>query len=310
MNARADWLDTRRKTLGGSDAAAALGLSPWKSPLELYLEKRGEIADTRQTAAMEWGSLLEPVIVEAYRRKTGNQVITGEATRPFVERSPYPFMACNVDGLVGNDTVPARWILEAKLASREEDWGEPGTDQVPSYYIPQAQHMMAVTGLEVVEFAVLIVRFGLREIQTYQVPRDDELIDMVVEHERDLWQRIVDGRPPDPTTPEDIRLRWPRNVVASKEATPEIVAAVNVLAEVKADKKIAEEKEVKLASMVQLFMEDAGELTYEGRTLVTWKQNRDTSYFNKDALAAAHPDIYAQFCATRPGNRPLLIKKG
>jgi putative phage-type endonuclease len=311
MNSRADWLEQRRKTLGGSDAAAALGLSPWKTRLSLYREKRGEVADQPQSAAMEWGELLEPVIVEAYRRKTGHRVLTGEATRPFVGVSPYPFMACNIDGLVvQDDDVSRRWILEAKLASREEEWGEPGTDQVPSHYIPQAQHMMAVTGMQVVEFAVLLVRFGLREIQTYTVPRDGELIDMLVEQERELWQRIVDGNPPDPSTPEEIRLRWPTSTDVAREASIEIVAAVDMLAQAREAKRAAEAKEAEFAAVVQLYMEDAGALTYQGRTLATWKQNRETTYFDKDAFAAAHPAIYAQFTAKRPGNRPLLIKKG
>jgi predicted phage-related endonuclease len=170
--------------------------------------------------------------------------------------------------------------------------------------------MMAVTGLQVVEFAVLLVRFGLREIQTYTVPRDDELIGMLVEQERELWQRILDGNPPDPSTPEEIRLRWPRDTVPTIEAELAIVAAVDLLAQAKAEKATAEAKEKEYAAVVQRFMQDAGELTYEGRTLATWKQNRETTYFDRDALAAAHPAIYAEFTAKRPGNRPLLIKKG
>lgn len=310
MSARDEFLAKRRLGIGGSDAAAALGLSPWTSPLELYREKRGEAPARDATAAMEWGELIEPAIIEAYRRKTGRVVKTGEQLRGLVS-SRHPFMRCNLDGLVHNGDVNAPGIIvEAKLSSLEDDWGEPGTDQVPAHYIPQAQHCMAVTGFDVVDFAVLFVRFGVKELQTFTVPRDEELIAMLIERERELWQRILDGNPPDPTTPEEIRLRWPSDIGTSKEAELVIVAAVDLLAQAKAEKKAAEAKEKEYAAVVTTFMQDAAALTYQGRTLATWKQNRDTAYFDSDALAIAHPAIFAQFHRTRPGNRPLLIKKG
>ena len=308
MNARAEFVADRKKGIGGSDAAAVLGLSPWKTPLQLYLEKRGELEDTRQTVAMEWGTLIEPAIVEMYRRRAGVNVITGEATKPYVEASLVPFMRCNVDGIIVPEDHAPDEILEAKLAGNDEDWGEPGTDQVPSYYVPQAQHMLAVSGFARVKFAVLFARFGLRELQTYTVPRDQELIDMLVDQEREFWQRVVDGNPPDPTTPEEIRLRWPSDRGTSIEATIGIVATVALLAQAKLEKKRADEREEDYAAAVKNFMGDNAELTYQGRTICTWRQNRPTAQFDRDALALELPDIVAKYTGTRPGNRPLLVK--
>jgi putative phage-type endonuclease len=306
MNARAQWLAERKLGLGGSDAAPALGLSPWKSPLELYREKRGEIADTRPTVAMDWGTLLEPVIIEAYRRKTGMQVATGAPICNMIHAT-LPWMRVNLDARHSNELVG----VEAKLASSDEDWGEPGTDQVPSYYIPQAQHGMAVAGLSEMVFAVLFIhRYGLREIQTYKVPRDDELIAMMIEHEGELWQRILDGNPPDPSTPEEIRLRWPTSSGAVREAPIEVVAAVDMLAQARDAKRAAEAKEAEFAAVVQTFMEDAAALTFEGRTIATWKQNKPGTKLDVDALTAAHPALVAEFTKAKPGARPLLIKRG
>jgi predicted phage-related endonuclease len=68
---RAAWLERRRQTLGASDAAAALGLSPYCSPLQLYLRKIGSLPEQEETEAMRWGTLLEPLLAREYTRRTG-----------------------------------------------------------------------------------------------------------------------------------------------------------------------------------------------------------------------------------------------
>lgn len=77
---RDEWLDVRKRGIGGSDAAAAVGISPWKSPLELWMEKTGRDGDipkpdpNDEDSPLFWGSLLEPLVAELYSRRTGNKV--------------------------------------------------------------------------------------------------------------------------------------------------------------------------------------------------------------------------------------------
>jgi hypothetical protein len=131
---------------------------------------------------------------------------------------------------------------------------------------------------------------------------------MLVEHEQVFWQRVMDGNPPDPSTPEEIRLRWPTDTVLAKEATIEIVAAVDLLEQARAEVKAAEEREEEYARAVQTYMQDAGELTYLGRTLATWKQNKTGAKVDMDLMKAAYPEVVARFTKPKPGARPLLIK--
>lgn len=314
MNDRAAFLQARRGGIGGSDAAAVLGLAPpsWKrTPLSLYREKRGELADRAATTPMEWGELLEAPIVEAYRRRTGYAVVTGDSVQGLVS-AEYPFMRCNLDGVAHDRNerhqgASAR-VVEAKLAGSDEDWGEPGTDQVPAYYIPQAQHNMAVSGLTVCDFPVLFARFGLRELQIYTVPRDDELIAMLIDAERELWRRIIEGDPPDPTTADDVRLRWPTDTGKTVEASETIVATCALLEQAKAEAKAAKHRVDDFELPVQTFMADASTLTYQGKTLATWKQARPSLKLDEELLRAGHPDIAAQYTKSRPGSRRFLLK--
>jgi putative phage-type endonuclease len=74
---RDEWLEQRRHGIGGSDAAAALGLSPWKTPLSLYLEKTGDARPFRDNESMLWGRVLEPAIRAEYTRRTGIACASG-----------------------------------------------------------------------------------------------------------------------------------------------------------------------------------------------------------------------------------------
>lgn len=304
MNDRAHWLANRRLGIGGSDAAGVLGLSPWTTPLKIYLEKRGEIEGDEQTLPMEMGTLLEPVIIELFRRRTGQEVITGESIQNLVS-ARHTFMRANLDGMVPGAN---RRIVEAKLASSDEQWGFPGSDEVPVQYGAQAQHQMAVTEIDVVEFAVLFVRFGIRELQTYTVERDDELIEMMVEREGEFWQRVIDGNPPEPTNPDDIRLRWPTDTGREIEATEDIAQAWGELLAVRSTLKQATEREVELKSQIQSYMADAAKLTAYGRTIATWKQSKDSLVLDKDRLAIGHPEIIREYSKLKAGARPFLVK--
>lgn len=77
---RDDWLAVRRTGIGGSDAAAAIGLNPYMSALELWLDKTGRADGLPRpdpddtTSPTYWGTLLEPIVAASYRKQTGNRV--------------------------------------------------------------------------------------------------------------------------------------------------------------------------------------------------------------------------------------------
>lgn len=251
--------------VGGSDVAPIMGISPWSTPLEVYLEKIGERLPDPENDYTEWGKRLEPVIRQAYADRTGRQVLI---CRDALVHPKHSFMRANLDGR----TTCGR-IFEAKTARVGEDWGETGTDEVPQPYLFQVQHYMAITGYEVADIAVLIHGSDFR---LYEVPADREIHDMLVEVEAEFWQRVVDRRPPDPINISDALLRWGRFSKSKSEvAGPEEMAAIAELRRLQFDfnkiKGLIEDQKLKLMAT----MGDAERLVHaRGGTLATWKTQR------------------------------------
>lgn len=178
-------MDERRKGIGGSDAAAALGVSKWKTPFMLYLEKTGEIKPTDPGEAAYWGTRLEEVVADEFATRTGKKVRRRNAIFADPER---PFMLANID----REVVGENAGLEVKTTGAwgRDEWAD---DRVPDGYMIQAQHYMSVMGWERIYFAVLI---GGQKFIWKEVPRDDDLIAILRDREAEFWQRVQDFNPP------------------------------------------------------------------------------------------------------------------
>ncbi len=303
MALTAEQLEERRTGIGGSDAAAVVGVDPYRTPLEVYLEKVGEAPERKDNAAMYWGRRLEDVVAEEWAKRTGLKVRRRNAT---LRHPKHPYMLAHVDRVVQGSKA----ILECKTAGAHmaDQWGEPGTDEVPEPYLIQTQHYLAVLGYEVAYVAVLI---GGRDFRTYEVPRDRELIEALQEIEGRFWKEHVEPRvPPDPRTIEDIRLRWPRHQPGKVvQADEDVQEAVSALAQVRRDLKALKAREADLVAEIERYMADAEALEGpDGRTLATWKTVTQRRLDTK-ALREAHPDIARAFERETESRRFLLKLK-
>lgn len=180
------WLEVRRQGIASSDAAAIVGLSPWGTPLDVWLEKRGLSAGKVATQAMHWGTRLEPVIADAYAERTGR---TLEIPPKLIRCTYTPWLLASLD------RVSDERIVELKTARTADGWGEPGTDEIPEQYIVQVHHQMLVTGAELADVAVLI---GGSDFRVYNVPRNESLIDSLFVREREFWATVQGDAAPDP----------------------------------------------------------------------------------------------------------------
>lgn len=301
---RTQWLAERRKGIGGSDAAAVLGCSPWATPMDVYLDKIGEAQDKEETDAMRFGTILEPVIREEYLRRTGHEVMHSTAMS-FVSDA-HPFMRANLDGIAKPKGSAPR-VLEIKTARSADGWGDEGTDEVPIQYNAQVQHYMAVTGLMVADIAVLI---GGSQFRIYTVEADKELHEALIQREHDFWHGHVLARvPPDPINADDVAKLFAKDNGAAIEAGDEIFAAWDELRDARARAKALAAEIEALELRIKGAMGEAAELRYRGNVLATWKAARDSSRFDAKAFAAAHPELAAQFSKTTPGSRRFLIKE-
>jgi putative phage-type endonuclease len=187
-----EWLEARRRGLGASDAPAVCGLSPWKTPLHVYLDKTGELADLDSNPKL-WGRRLEDIVAQAYSEETGNPVYA--PARRLEAHPQLPWLLCSLDRLT---EVGGRGrVLECKtVRSDSDEWGAPGTDEVPGYYLVQCQHQLAVTGFEACDLAAL---FGGQELRTYTIERDEAVLSRLRLILSDFWARVQARRPPEPT---------------------------------------------------------------------------------------------------------------
>ena len=154
---RKDWLKKRTTGIGGSDASVILGLSPWKSRLELWTEKVTGITVEIDTPDVHWGKKLEPFIVEEYVELTKREVKAGLAEHENVRSKTYPWMRASLDGIVVDESKGVG-VLEMKTKGAFVHWDS----EIPDYYYAQIQHYLEVTGHQWASFTVL--DFGKKKL--------------------------------------------------------------------------------------------------------------------------------------------------
>ena len=178
--------------LGGSDAAAAVGLSKWQPAYELWLEKTGQLVPKTErpeevAERMEWGNEMEEAIGRVYSRRTGFK-IRRRAQDKGLQHKQHSFIQAHVDYVIegqrrGMDCKSVGGIYFAQ----SDEWGEPGSDQVPTHIYLQACHYLAVTGYELWDIAALV---GGNSLKIYTIPRDEAMIHDLVEGECEFWEMV------------------------------------------------------------------------------------------------------------------------
>lgn len=189
-----EWLEKRRKGIGGSDAGAIMGLNRFATQLSVYIAKKGLLEDglNANNQAIKWGKMAEAAIREGLAKDLGLNIETAPVMFTSMKN---PFMLADLDGLVfvpeameiEGKTVEGIGGLEIKTATSRN--AEFGSDEIPDSYYCQVQHYMAVTGLPWFILAVLIDKADGR---IYVVPRNDEFIDnTLVPAEKAFWNDCI-----------------------------------------------------------------------------------------------------------------------
>jgi len=191
---REDWLAVRKQGIGSSDVAAAVGLNPYKSQLELWLEKTGrdtalpKLDPQDEECPAYWGNILEPIVATHYPRRSGHRVRRVNAVLQHPDPK-LPWMLANIDReVIGASEVQ---ILECKTAgiNGARLWKE----GVPEYVQLQVMHQLAVTGKQAADVAVLL---GGQHLEIHRIERDESLIARLIDLERLFWDYVVSDTPP------------------------------------------------------------------------------------------------------------------
>lgn len=294
------WLEERRKGVGGSDIAAIMGLSPFKTAYQVYQEKRKEVADWKGNNATEWGKRMEPAIRQWYSDQTGRAVRLPEK---IMYHTKHPFMLASLDGFTDD-----RRVVEIKTTRSGKGWGEPGTGEIPDYYAVQVHHYMIVTGFEVADIPVSIAG-GSPEL--YTVEADGEIAEMIIKACADFWRRVQDGNPPDPVTYSDAVARFGKiraeGVITASQMAENAVAE---LRHIRSQITSLETDEEGIKGRLITFLGDAGDTLVDssGNTLLTYKMSKGRRTFDSKAFEKDNPDLYNKYIKTGEPQRRFLVK--
>ena len=302
---RQQWLSVRQGGIGSSDAAAAVGLCPYKSQLELWMEKTGRTPKEDASPAMDdpryWGTLLEPYVAVAYSQQTGRKVRKVNAV---LQHPSCPYMLANIDREVVG--CPDVQILECKTAG---EWGSKlWRDGVPDYVQLQVQHQLAVTNQQAADVAVLLC--GQR-LEIHRIERDEEVIARLMVLEARFWQFVTtDIEPPadgSESAGKALRQLYPGggntlDFCEDRGLSDTFTELVALKDELEARGKHAEH----LKQTLQQAMGDAARAVFATGE-VSFKRAQDGTSLDTKRLAQDHPELVARYSVPKPGARRFLI---
>lgn len=279
---REEWLEARKKGIGGSDASAVLGLNQWKSPYSLWADKLGLADPNPDSEMLRQGRDLEEYVARRFTEKTGKKVRKKNA---IVKNPMYPFAIADVDRLVVGEDA----ILEIKTTS-ELNIKRYKSGEYPEAYYVQMVHYMAVCGASKVYLAVLVLG---KDFMVFELERDEDEIRALMEAERNFWESYVVTQTPPPVDGSDAT----RNALNSVYdhpysggllATTDISRTLTELEYLKAQKKSLDEEIQLKENTIKDFMGDNETLTGDS-IIVTWKSQTRNSFDSKSYIAD-HPD--------------------
>ena len=298
---REEWLQKRQGGIGGSDAAAILGLNPFKTSLDVYNDKTAEMIEEISSPKMKAGLRMESVIADWYGDETGFTIQHDYKMR---KHPLYPILIADMDRLiVGQDLGPG--VLECKNTSSyyKKHWEH----EIPLIYFCQEQHYFGVTGYKWGEIAMLVDgwefdHFPLTPMAQYISDTQEVLLEWWENH-------IVKGVPPPAMTEADLKKLHPMSVEGMKiETTAEVMEMIQQHSALRSEEKESKTLKEDVAFQIKRAMGDAEILTFDDEVVATFKTGKDKSYFDKAQLKIDDPKIYIKYDKTVPGNRPFLNK--
>ncbi|WP_315809335.1 lambda-exonuclease family protein [Pseudomonas sp. C9-3] len=307
---RDDWLAVRKRGIGSSDAAAAVGLNPYKSQLELWLEKTGRDSGLPKSDVNDeesptyWGNILESIVARHYTQRTGNRVRRINAVLQHPD-AKLDWMLANIDReVIGSEEVQ---ILECKTAgiNGASLWRE----GVPVYVQLQVMHQLAVTGKQAADVAVLL---GGQHLEIHRIERDDELIHWLIELEKEFWGYVLRDTPPPADGSESaeraLRCLYPldqgRTLDFSEDAF--LSSAFDELKSVRATLDRQGKREAELKQQLQQAMGDASRAVF-ANGMVSWRKTKDSVVFDVAQALKEKPYLLARYPTTKSGSRRFLI---
>ena len=283
-----DWVthpEQRRTFIGASDAAAIMGLDPYRSPIDVWLTKLGRHPDPFDGNELtEFGHRVEPFIAKWVDDDHDDWQIIDPESRTW--RHPeFDCLAATPDRIIAGATLMSADMEPGLLECKSADWrfADQWENDAPDRYVIQAHAQMACTGARWVQLACLLDR----RLAEYRVDWDQQLGEMVVDRMVEFWGHVQDGTEPPlvghPNEAADLQHVWtPTGTAAEVDAR-----LVEQYREAKAREEEAKRDASTLKAAIVAQMAEATEGQVDGETVVTWNARTE---LDLDAVREANPE--------------------
>ena len=297
---REEWLKVRKLGLGGSDMAAVLGLSPWRSPIDVWLDKTSDTVEEKESEPMYWGNVLEEVVAQEFAKRSGYKVRNNNFT---LQSEEYPYLLANIDReIVGLDAG-----LECKTANafKANEWDG---DNVPDAYYIQCQHYMAVTGKSSWWIACLV---GGNTFYYKEIKRNEEVIAAIIDTGAAFWELVKNKTMPAPDDTKQCENALKKLYQKSNGQSVELPANYGNMIidylEIKNQLSELEAKKRGIENVMKDFLKDNEKATY-GKHCVSWKSTKARETFDAKVFKNDYPDLHKQYIKVGEPSRRMDIK--
>jgi len=254
----------RRKAIGGSDVPIIMGYSSFKTPVQLWLEKRGELVfNDAQSPQAYWGSMLEDIVRQEFIKRHNVYVEQPDT----ITHPKFNYLQGNLDGFILNDNA----VLEIKTANAfsAHEWGQEG-QEIPQRYVLQIAYYCMLKNAPKAYCAVLI---GGQDYREYVYHRNEWLEDEILNACHEFWGMVQSGEQPPPQH-EDMKHLYKATVDKSITYNMETLGALDKLTGIKKNEKLLKVQRQEQELVIQDYMKDSEFMVDEdGRVLVSWKAN-------------------------------------
>lgn len=302
--------EQRQKFLGGSDIAAVIGMSRWKTPYQLWLDKTTPPSDKPEAnrnvkaRGKVWEAVVAEMLVDELQSH-GHKVEVLNRNARYQDKE-VPYFACEVDFELRMDDDPEPWNVELKTVHplAAGAWGESFTDQYPVDYAAQCAWGLGVTGRR---RGILAPLFGADEIRVYAYEADDDVIPWLRTKGREFWEQyVVPKVPPPATTVEDLNSLYAKQGESGLLADSEMTELILQLRQCSREIDAANAKWDLLEFRIKSMMKDASHLFVGEKEALTWREQK-TSVLDQKALREQHPTLVKEF--TRTGSTRVFKLK-
>lgn len=286
---RDEWLELRRKGIGGSDAATVVGLNPYCGLYELWADKQGFLPKKKDTEQMRVGRDLEQYVADRFCEATGKKV----QKLPYMYcHNKYPFITANID----REVIGEKAALECKTTSLFNKSDFENGEVQPSY-LCQCYHYMNVMGYDKMYLAVLILSKGFF---WYEINRNEEQQEALLKAEVDFWEEYIKGDGiPKPDGSESTSRALQEVFGEEKSGSVALMHADRILkklAQIKESISVLEKNKTECEQKIKMCLGEASEgigTDYK----CSWKTQSRESLDSK-GLMLAYPEIYNKFKKT------------